>query len=70
MQQTKTKKQWQKPDFYLLDSNDINAKIYPNFHENTIHLTLFPNQRSYWVKASKTANNAGSALHLNTQAFS
>ena len=31
--QTSAKKQWQKPDFYLLDSDSLNAKVGSSHHE-------------------------------------
>ena len=39
---TPAKKQWQKPNFYLLDSNNVNAagdKTDINFKESTGHVT-------------------------------
>lgn len=54
------KKQWQKPDFYLLDSaHDINAKVHPRVNENTGHFSYFTNfGSSLFLNASKNAGNA------------
>jgi len=53
------RKQWQKPDLYLLDSaHDINAKVHPRVNENTGHVSYLPSiQSSLFLNASKNAGN-------------
>jgi len=61
---SKIKKTWQKPDFYLLATDDVNAKHYPSVREGTGHVIINGNGSSVFVNGSskgfitRTSGNA------------